>query len=96
MLKDSRFADLESANAEYQRQLTEAEERISFLEKSLKASSERTAVPVPVPPPAPPQTEAEKTIQLLDLKAQALELRNDLENNLRHLESTGTGGSGAK
>jgi tetratricopeptide (TPR) repeat protein len=94
MLKDTRLADLENANAEYRRQLAEAEARISFLEESLKTSSERTVVPGPVPSPAPsPQTEAEKTIQLLDLKAQALELRNDLEKNIRQMESPGTGGT---
>jgi DNA repair exonuclease SbcCD ATPase subunit len=97
MLKDTRLADLENANAEYQRQLIEAEERIRALEENLKeASAERAAspVPVPVPPPAPPpQTEPEKTIQLLDLKARALELRNELEKNLRHLESTDGGGA---
>lgn len=36
MLKDSRLADLEKANAEYRRLLSAAEERIAFLEASRK------------------------------------------------------------
>jgi TolA-binding protein len=92
MLKDTRLEDLEKANADYQRQLAEAEERIRALEESL----EEAAVPPPqeaVPAPVRQITEPEKTIQLLDLKARALELRNDLEKDLQHLESGGTGGA---
>ncbi|MDR2257961.1 MAG: tetratricopeptide repeat protein [Treponema sp.] len=85
MLKDTRLADLESANAEYRKQLAEAEERIMSLEENLKAAS-----PPGIPPP--PKTEAEKAIRLLDLKTRALELRGELEN-LRPAESGGNGGS---
>ncbi|MDR0622835.1 MAG: hypothetical protein LBG10_00195, partial [Treponema sp.] len=90
MLKDTRLADLESANAEYRKQLAEAEERIIFLEENLKSSSARSSFQDAVPPA--PQTEAEKTIQLLDLKTRALELKSGLEKDLRQMESGGTGG----
>jgi tetratricopeptide (TPR) repeat protein len=83
MLKDTRLEDLENANADYQRQLAEAEERIRALEESLKETA--AAVPAVLPPP-PPKTDTEKTIQLLDLKARALEVRNDLEKSLQRLD----------
>jgi TolA-binding protein len=41
MLKDTQIGELENANAEYRRQLSAAEERIAFLEASLKAADER-------------------------------------------------------
>ncbi|MDR0623681.1 MAG: tetratricopeptide repeat protein [Treponema sp.] len=89
MLKDTRLADLESANAEYRKQLAEAEERLIFLEENLKSSPSRSSPRGAVSPA--PETEAEKTIQLLDLKTRALELRNELEKELLQVESGGTG-----
>jgi TolA-binding protein len=90
MLKDTRLADLENANAEYRKQLAEAEERIISLEENLKSVSARSSLPDTVPPA--PKTEAEETIHLLDLKARALEVKGELEKNLRQVESGGTGG----
>jgi TolA-binding protein len=40
MLKDTRLADLENSNSEYQRQLAEAEEKIRFLEEQLESQAE--------------------------------------------------------
>jgi TolA-binding protein len=81
MLKDTRLADLENANAAYRKQLAEAEERIKALEATL---AERAAG-------SPPATET--TIQVLDLKTRALELRNELEKEAQALEAGGNGGS---
>jgi TolA-binding protein len=78
MLKDTRLADLENANASYRKQLAEAEERIRALEAGRGESGADS------PPDA--------ALQLLDLKARALELRNDLEKSARSLESGGNGG----
>jgi TolA-binding protein len=87
MLRDTRLEDLEGANAGYQRQLAEAEEQIKILEERLRevSSGDSSAL---IPPPAP-KTSPETTIQLLDLKARALELRNELDKNLRQLEISG-------
>jgi TolA-binding protein len=80
MLKDTRLADLENANANYRKQLAEAEDRIRVLEAGL---AEKSAA-------SPPSTETKA--QLLDLKARALELRNELEKDTQALESGGNGG----
>lgn len=90
MLKDTRLADLENANAEYQKQLAEAEERIISLEENLKGASAPSSLPGAVP--LAPKTEAGKTTQLFDMKARALELKGELEKNLRQMESGGAGG----
>jgi TolA-binding protein len=90
MLKDTRLADLESANAEYRKQLAEAEERIISLEENLKSAPAPSSPPGAVP--LPPKTEAEKNIRILDMKTRALELKGELEKNLRQMES-GEGGS---
>jgi TolA-binding protein len=45
MLKDGRLAELENANAEYQRRLSAAEERIAFLETSLRAAGRSIDAP---------------------------------------------------
>jgi TolA-binding protein len=90
MLKDTRLADLETANADYRKQLAEAEERI----RALEAAASRTAAP------ANTGLSSETTIQLLDLKARALELKGEMEKDIQHLESggangvPGTGGNG--
>jgi tetratricopeptide (TPR) repeat protein len=80
MLKDTRLADLENANADYRKQLAGAEERIRALETIL---AEKSTGSQPTP---------ETTIQLLDIKARALELRNDLEKETQSLEASGNGG----
>ena len=80
MLKDTRLADLENANAGYRKQLAEAEERIRTLEAILAEKSTGSQ-------PAP-----ETTIQLLDIKTRSLELRNNLEKDAQNLESSGNGG----
>jgi hypothetical protein len=90
MLKDTRLSDLESANAEYRKQLAEAEARILSLEENINDSA-ASSPPQGAVVPLPPKTDTEKTIQLLDLKARALELRGDLENVLRQTESSGGG-----
>jgi TolA-binding protein len=90
MLKDTRLADLETANANYRKQLAEAEERI----RALEAASGRTAAP------ANTGLSSETTIHLLDLKARALELKGEMEKEVQSLESgggngaPGTGGNG--
>jgi TolA-binding protein len=91
MLKDTRLADLETANANYRKQLAEAEERIRALET---AAAGRT-----VPPPGNTGVSTDTTIQLLDLKTRALELKGEMEKGTRILESGGpenggTGGNG--
>jgi TolA-binding protein len=80
MLKDTRLADLENANANYRKQLAEAEERIRGLEAGL---AERSAAS----PPA-----ADTAIQGFDLKNRALELRSELEKGAAVLESGENGG----
>jgi tetratricopeptide (TPR) repeat protein len=85
-LSDNRLTELETLNAEYQRQLSEAEARISQLEES------RTSPEPPRPPHAaspPPAPVPEKTIRLLSLKASALELRNELQRVLNNLSPGG-------
>ncbi|MDR1279064.1 MAG: tetratricopeptide repeat protein [Treponema sp.] len=76
MLKDTRLADLEIANANYRKQLAEAEERIKTLE--LLAGGASGASP-------------ESSAQPSDLRTRALELRENLERDVNALESGGNG-----
>jgi chromosome segregation ATPase len=99
MLKDTRLADLESSNAQYRRQLAEAEERIALLEARLRETQaslgalqetsrreEEEGLPLI-------QTDvlSEKSAKLLDLRAAALELRNILEGEAGASGSVRTG-----
>jgi TolA-binding protein len=94
MLKDNRVAELESANADYRRRLAEAEARIAGLEAGLRrtenpaeAVTNRPA-PAPVNPPG-----SDQNLRILSLKASALEVRNELMNQLNALENvSGEGG----
>jgi hypothetical protein len=81
MLKEGRMAELEEANADYQRRLLEAESRINQLESSLRATG--ASVPTMGPPPSTVQTTPspsadaiERRIRLLSLKSDALDLRS--------------------
>jgi TolA-binding protein len=90
MLKDTRLAELESANADYRRRLDEAEARIAALQASLTAA-ENTIIALRTNRPAP-QTSAnpsgaDQTLRILSLKASALEVRNELMNQLNEQEA---------
>ena len=73
---DPRLAELEAANADYQRQLAEAENR------SLPAAPVEKREEPPPPLPSIPKAPQERIIRLLQLKAEALELANQLSRYL--------------
>jgi TolA-binding protein len=85
MLKDTRMADLESANSDYRRQLAEAELRIGQLE-ARPAEAPRTEAPRT--PVAPAQGNQDRTIRLLQARNSALELNNELNRRLGETELT--------
>jgi TolA-binding protein len=96
MLKDSRLAELENANADYQKRLADAEARIAALQASLTVAEDtiialRTNRPpqTTVPSAAPG---SDQTLRLLSLKASALEVRNELMNQLNEQVPPGEGG----
>ena len=73
MLKDSRLADLETANTQYQQQLAIAEERIKSLE--LKLSEAAGSAPAP-------QKAENSADRLQALRSSAVEIRHEIEKNL--------------
>lgn len=81
--RDSRLADLENTNLEYQRQLNLANERILALENLLDARHGAAAQPG-----APQRLPIDEDERL----AWALQLRRELEQNLRKMENS-TGGA---
>jgi TolA-binding protein len=83
LLKDTHIPDLEAANAQYRRQLQEAEARIRALE-----SGPESPPPVSVLPSAPLSQE-DKDRRLLFLRASAAELSDELS---RLLEAVNRGG----
>jgi TolA-binding protein len=86
MLKESRLADLENANANYQRQLEEAEARIVLLETNLRDAG--TQVPSGGRPASRTDaTPGTGTSRVYSLKNSAQEVVNELL-------STGTGDEG--
>jgi tetratricopeptide (TPR) repeat protein len=92
ILKDTRLADLENANALYKKQLSEAETRIAALEENLREANtamnalrEANGAPVVSPPAV---TSSEKTIRLLSFKTMALELTNELMRRLNEYENS--------
>ncbi|MDR1903883.1 MAG: tetratricopeptide repeat protein [Treponema sp.] len=98
MLKDTRLADLENSNAQYRRQLAEAEERIASLEASLhetqaginalkEASRHDREVSVgAVQPSVQTGALSEKSARLAASRAAALELQNTL---IKELDASG-------
>jgi TolA-binding protein len=94
MLRDNRVAELESANAEYRRRLAEAEAQIAALEADLREagniSAAREAPPRTPVPDTPPGSD--QSLRILSLKASALEVRNELMNQLNTRESESEGG----
>ncbi|MDR1373371.1 MAG: tetratricopeptide repeat protein [Treponema sp.] len=81
LLKDPRAAELERANADYQRQLSEAENRIASMVPVEEVPAEPSAA-APVPVPVIPALPSDRIIRLLSLKAGALELANELSRSL--------------
>ncbi|MDR2021626.1 MAG: tetratricopeptide repeat protein [Treponema sp.] len=81
LLRDPRVAELERANADYQRQLSEAENRIASMVPAEEVPAEPPAA-APDPDPAIPALPSDRIIRLLSLKAEALELANDLSRSL--------------
>jgi tetratricopeptide (TPR) repeat protein len=79
LLRDPRLAELEQANADYQRQLSEAENRIATMVPEAETPGETSAAAAP---PAIPALPSDRTIRLLSLKAEALELTNELSKSL--------------
>ncbi|MDR1637029.1 MAG: tetratricopeptide repeat protein [Treponema sp.] len=73
LLKDTHIPDLEAANAQYRRQLQEAEARI----RALESDSGSPPPPVGAVPPAP-LSQAEKDRRLLSLRAAAAELSDEM------------------
>jgi TolA-binding protein len=69
LLKDSRLADLDSANTQYRRQLAEAEERIRILEEELAKYSPRAG-------------EESRRIRLEGIRSSALDLADTLYHYL--------------
>ncbi|MDR2184275.1 MAG: tetratricopeptide repeat protein [Treponema sp.] len=78
LLKDPRVAELEKANADYQRQLSGTESRIASA-VPVEDIPEEPPAAVPAPVSALP---SERIIRLLSLKAEALELTNELSRSL--------------
>jgi hypothetical protein len=74
LLKDSRLEDLDSANAQYRRQLADSEERIRLLEEELQ--SYRAGSPASLGPASP--GDAERQARLEELRSSALDLADTL------------------
>jgi chromosome segregation ATPase len=95
MLKDTRLADLESSNAQYRRQLAEAEDRIASLETRLRETQASLNALQETgrreggggQPLVQTDVLPEKSAKLLALRAAALELQNAL------IRETGASGS---
>jgi TolA-binding protein len=79
LLKDTHIPDLEAANAQYRRQLQEAEARIRALESGLEAPPEG----------ALPLSQEDKDRRLLFLRASAAELSDELLRLLKEAEGGG-------
>jgi TolA-binding protein len=84
MLKDTRLADLETANSQYRQQLVEAEARIQSLESLQNGYSL---------PAAGENGRAENQAQDRDAKIRAQRLKDEIERNIKILESNGNGGA---
>ncbi|MDR3193012.1 MAG: tetratricopeptide repeat protein [Treponema sp.] len=82
LLKDTHIPDLEAANAQYRRQLQEAEARIRALESGLTPSPAGAL-------PSAPLGQEDKDRRLLFLRAAAAELSDEFS---RLLKETGQGG----
>jgi TolA-binding protein len=82
MLKDTRLADLETANSQYRQQLVEAEARIQSLE------SQQNAYSLPAV-----NGNAETQVPDQDAKIRARRLKDEIERNIKILESNGNGGA---
>lgn len=80
--RDTRLADLENSNLEYQRQLNLANERILALENLLGSSAGLGTQPGAQQP---------TSVYEDDKLAWALQLRRELEQNLRKMENSGGG-----
>jgi TolA-binding protein len=78
LLKDTHITDLEVANAQYRRQLQEAEARIRALESDSGLPAEAV--------PSAPLSQAEKDRRLLSLRAAAAELSDELLRLLNETE----------
>jgi tetratricopeptide (TPR) repeat protein len=81
LLRDPRVAELEKANADYQRQLSEAENRIASMAPAEEVPAGPPAA-APDPVPVIPVLPSDRIIRLLSLKAEALELANELSRSL--------------
>jgi tetratricopeptide (TPR) repeat protein len=77
MLKDSRYAELETSNAEYRRRLIEAESRIIALEASLKNAN--IAIPPSAALPAAPPQGDSRPSRVQSLRSEALDALNERE-----------------
>jgi TolA-binding protein len=89
LLKDSRLEDLDSSNAQYRRQLLEAEERVNLLEEELqryRAGMGPAASGIPVP------VGEERRTRLEDVKSSAAELSDILNRYLNESTSSATEG----
>jgi TolA-binding protein len=84
LLKDTHITDLEAANAQYRRQLLDAEARINALESRLPSPSPSGALP------STPLNQGEKDRRLLLLRSSAAELSDEL---LQLLEEANQGGN---
>ncbi|MDR0997474.1 MAG: tetratricopeptide repeat protein [Treponema sp.] len=83
LLKDTHIPDLEAANAQYRRQLQEAEARIRALESDLNPP------PPPSSLPSAPLSQEEKDRRLLYLRAAAGELSDELTELLNEADRGG-------
>jgi TolA-binding protein len=92
MLKDTRLADLEDANAVYSRRISEAEERIASLETALEEAKAliRSFQILTARNNASPLSN-EQMIRVLIDKSNALELRNEIRRALTRNTPRGTG-----
>ena len=76
MMKDTRLADLESSNAQYQQQLAVAEERIRSLENRQNVTGGFSGISVA-------QVSTSNPVQrLLTMRSSAFEIREELQRNL--------------
>jgi len=111
MLKDTRLADLERSNSEYQTKLAEANARIVALEQSLAEEQARISElqdgvnregalmeqsQQEITPFTAEYTDSERIQRLLILKNSALELKNILLNRLAALEAEQSAGEGTE